>query len=701
MGVDFLFELGCEELPSKELLVFSEIFFKKILDGMKSFNILYEDKEIFLSSRRIAICIENIKVEKKVINNSLLRFGPLYSLSYDKLGNPTDILLNFIKNNDLSLKDIIISYHNDKKYVAYYTFLNKKKLKNLLSELISKSFFSLSFFKFMRWNLSNVMFIRPVRWLVCLLGKDIIDFMIYGLKSERITYGNKFFMKSKIYIDNPSLYKELLNKYYVIPNFFIRKKYVLDEIKKIEKNHNVHVIFSENLINEVISMVEWPRVLLGRFSKKFLTLPKEVIIEVLEVHQRCFALQDSQFCLIPYFIIVTNIVSNNFDKVIKDNEKSVYFKLNDANLFFNEDKKYSLISRYKDLNNIIFQEKLGSMKEKIYRIKCIIKTALVNPLSLNIDDVIRAIKLSKCDLLTEMVCAFPKLQGFIGYYYAIYNKEKMSVAIALKEQYFPRFSNDILPMSRIGIALSLADCLDTFVGIFLKYGEPKKSKDPFKLRRYALSLVRLLLNISYPFNLSFLINLAYDNYIRYNFIDFDNINIINKINDFVFDRFKYYHYKNGVNKSLLKSVFVSGKYCFYEINNKIEILKYFFDFKKECSFLISVCKRINNCLFKMPKIKFDNFVINESFFNSNFEFSLFRFLTFFEKKIKGFIYNKKCELLLKYLIELGKLLNNLLNHVRIVNNNNIIYLNRLALIKKSQKLFFEVSDFSLLELDKI
>ncbi|WP_338521512.1 glycine--tRNA ligase subunit beta [Candidatus Legionella polyplacis] len=699
MGVDFLFELGYEELPSKDLLVFSGIFFKKILDGIKSYNILYECKEIFLSSRRLAIYIKNIQEKKKAISGNFLRYGPLYGLSYDKLGQPTSILLNFIKNNNLSLQDITVAYYNNKKYVAYYTTLDKKKLRDLLSELILKSFSSLSSVKFMRWNLSNFVFIRPVRWLVFLLGKDVVDFMIYGLKSERFTYGNKFFMKSKIYIDHPSFYKKLLNKFYVIPNFFTRKQYILDEIKKIERNYNVHVIFSENLINEVTSTVEWPRVLLGKFSKKFLILPKEVIIEILEVNQRCFALQDSQFYLSPYFIIVTNIVGNNFDKVIRDNEKSVHFKLNDADFFFNEDKKYSLISRYRNLNNIIFQKDLGTLKEKIYRIRYIIETALANPLSLNINDVMRAIKLSKCDLLTEMVHEFPKLQGFVGYHYAICNRERMSVATALKEQYFPRFFNDTLPISRIGIALSLADCLDTFVGMFLKYGEPTKSKDPFKLRRYALSLVRLLLNISYPFNLSFLINLVYNTYIRCNFVNFDNIYTVNKMNNFILDRFKYYCYKNGVNKSLLESILIFNKDCFYEINNKIEILKQFFLFKKECGFLISVCKRINNFLLKIPKIKFNNFVIDELFFNSNFEFSLFKFLIVFEKKIKSLIYNKECELLLKYLVKLGKLLNDLLNHVKIMDNNNLIYFNRLSLIKRSQKLFFEVSNFSLLELD--
>lgn len=500
---DFLFELGCEELPSGSVLPLSKELAYNMKDALDKAQIAYEAIKSFATPRRLAILIS--KVAKEQPSQTTVKRGPAVAVAYDADGKPSPALLGFARSCGVGVDQLGRSKTDKGEWFIYESHSPGAPSETILPELVQQSLSALPIPKPMRWGAGDEEFSRPVHWAVMLWGKQIIKASVLGVATGRISYGHRFHHPQAVQIEHPGDYEQALYNASVVADFSKRRQLIVEQIEKTAAKARGHAVMPDELVTEVASIVEWPQALLAGFDPAFLEVPSEALIASMQSHQKCFALKDEKQQLMPLFITISNIESKKPEQVIAGNEKVMRARLSDAAFFFDQDKKQTLSRHLDAISKVIFQAKLGSLLDKSLRIQAIMEQ-FIQPLGLDREQAMRAAELSKCDLMTGMVGEFPELQGLMGYYYAKHDGEKLDVAIALNEQYLPRFSGDALPQSSLGFALSLADRLDTLVGIFAIGQKPTGMKDPFKLRRHALAIVRMLMNNPVALNLSQLIN---------------------------------------------------------------------------------------------------------------------------------------------------------------------------------------------------
>lgn len=506
---DFIFELGCEELPSGSVWPLVDEFANQLLAALDKAQLSYGEVKRFATPRRLAVLIHDLQAEQK--SQSMTRRGPAAVAAYDKDGKPTPALLGFAKSCGVELEKLTRIETDKGDWIVCEIQSSGKKTKDLIPELVSQTLASLPVPKPMRWGSGDDEFARPVHWAVMLYGDEVLHHHFLGIQTGRQSRGHRFHHPQSITISSPKNYATQMKEAFVLADFMLRKETIKEQVNQLAASVQATAIMPEDLLDEVTSIVEWPHALMANFEKEFLEVPAESLIASMQSHQKCFALKDKQGNLLPHFITVANIDSSNPQQVILGNERVMRARLSDAAFFFKQDKKNPLSQHIAATKNVVFQIKLGSLHDKAERVKALM-TYLSKSLSLSVQQAQRAAELSKCDLLTGMVGEFPELQGLMGSYYALHDGEEQSVADALNEQYMPRFAADNLPASDLGLALSLADRMDTLVGIFAIGQKPSGVKDPFKLRRHALAVVRLLISTPARLNLSTLIEKAISNY---------------------------------------------------------------------------------------------------------------------------------------------------------------------------------------------
>ena len=507
---DFLFELGCEELPSGAVWSLADELATYLLAALDKAKLSYGVVKRFATPRRIAITIYDLQVEQE--SQSITRRGPALVASYDTEGKPLPALIGFAKSCGVDVTQLT-KIHTDKgEWMVFETHTVGSKTKELLPALVSQSLASLTIAKPMRWGSGDVEFARPVHWAVMLLGDEVIDHEFLGVKTSRQSAGHRFHHPQQVTIASAKDYESQLQEAFVIADFSTRRHLIQVQVAQLAAAYQATAIMPEELLDEVTSIVEWPQALLAHFEEEFLEVPAEALIASMQSHQKCFALKDDKHStLLPYFITVANIASSKPEQVILGNEKVMRARLSDAMFFFRQDKKQTLSAHIPATQQVIFQTKLGSLYDKAIRVHALM-LHLCQALNIPQEQAVRAALLSKCDLMTGMVAEFPELQGLMGYYYALHDGEDIRVAKALDEQYMPRFSADRLPETDLGLALSLADRIDSLVGIFAIGQKPSGVKDPFKLRRHALAVVRLLISTPAAFNVTALIDEATAHY---------------------------------------------------------------------------------------------------------------------------------------------------------------------------------------------
>lgn len=485
-----LFEVGIEELPARFIDDAEKQLFEKTVQWFDQLRIQYETIETFSTPRRLAVRIKGVSDRQQSLTEEVR--GPSEKIAKDEEGNWTKAAIGFTKGQGMTTDDLYIQEVRGTRYTFVKKHTEGKKTIELLSQF-EDIIQSIHFPETMRWGTGTFRFSRPIRWLVALYNDQVVPLTVGGVHASNQTFGHRF-LGDKITLDHPLHYEEKMRKNFVIPKVEDRKKVILEQIAKLEQEQSFQIIVEEDLLQEVAHLVEYPTVFYGGFEETYLTLPEEVLITSMKEHQRYFYVQDKRGKMLPYFVGVRNGDNKALENVIRGNEKVLRARLSDAQFFYEEDQKISIDENLEKLKRVVFHEKLGTIAEKVVRVQETSEkiAKLLDLDAETIEKIKRAAQIAKFDLVTNMVNEFTELQGIMGEKYAISFGEDPAVAQAIREQYKPLSSEGTLPKSVIGSVLSIADKLDTIIGVISIGMKPTGSQDPYALRRQAIGILRIL-----------------------------------------------------------------------------------------------------------------------------------------------------------------------------------------------------------------
>lgn len=686
---DLLFELGTEELPSGAVFPLAESLATQIVANLAKAGVHHENVRFFATPRRLAVLIQG--VEESQPNQTISRRGPIFEAGRDANGQPTPALMGFAKSCCVSV-DALTTVETDKgKWWFYETITNGAQTKALLPGLIAASLAALSIPKPMRWGSGDIEFIRPVHWAVLLFGEEVVPCRVMGVETGRQSYGHRFHHPMAVDISSPLSYESTLKSAFVIADFAVRRQLIVEQIQALTQPAGFVEVMPPELLDEVTSIVEWPVALMAAFEDKFLDVPAEALIASMQSHQKCFALRSQNGDLVPYFITVSNINSRHPEQVIAGNEKVMRARLSDAAFFYHQDRRSPLSASREATAHVLFQAKLGTLFDKSERLSCLMRD-LVAPLSLDSTQAVRAAQLSKCDLMTGMVGEFPELQGLMGYYYALHDGEADAVAIALNEQYLPVSSVDKLPESTLGCALSLVDRLDTLVGAFAIGQKPTGVKDPFKLRRHALALARLLVHMEKAPSISTLIQYSLSAYGESLQIEPGSMQALHV---FILERMYAYYEGQGIRADVVNAARARQDDCLFDLDQRIKALQTF-ALREEAGSLSAACKRVNNILHHASWSD-ENERIDASLFQVPAEVELYQRLQQAEERVAPCYARRSYEEILTVLADLRTPVDAFFEHVMVMVDDDALKRNRLNLLASLQKLLQGVADISLFE----
>ncbi|WP_444996326.1 glycine--tRNA ligase subunit beta [Aliikangiella sp. IMCC44359] len=684
---DFLFELGCEELPPKALPKLAQALHKSVADAFQSLQLSFEDSEWFATPRRLAIRF--IQLDTAQADKTVEKLGPAVAAAFDSDGNAKPAALGFAKSNGVEIDQLSRKQTDKGERLAFVADVKGQTTHELIQEILQKAINQLPVPKAMRWGDSSNQFSRPVHWVLAIQGSKVLPVKLFGLEASNQTYGHRFHSPSSITLEQPKDYEAKLLEAKVVACFEARKAQIRIQVDKLANKANAIAVVNEDLLEEVSALVEWPVALLGNFDQEFLQVPAEALISSMAEHQKYFHLVDNKNQLMAHFITIANIESKNPDSVISGNEKVIRPRLADAKFFYDTDNKKPLDSHIEKLKTIVFQNKLGTLYDKTQRIKKLGK-AIAELLSADLSLVSRAAELCKCDLMTDMVYEFTDLQGIMGRYYATNNGEPEEVALAMDEIYMPRFAGDQLPETQTGLILALAERIDTLVGIFGIGQIPTGAKDPFALRRASLGVLRLIVEKSLRLDLAQLIDISIDT--------FENVDILpetkTKLLEFFAARSLAMYQEVNIGTQVINSVQVLNITQPLDFQNRIKAVENF-NQTSESHDLAEANKRVKNILEKSD-FNPNNIKIDESLFEAE-EIALYQTIN----EVSGFVDEQvssgNYQAALDKLASLKDVVNNFFDKVMINADDPKIRNNRLALITQLRNLFLGIADISLLQ----
>ena len=685
---NFLVEIGTEELPPKALRSLMEAFGKNLADGIDTALLSHGEIKTFASPRRLTVFIADL-AEKQNDQKSEQK-GPPISIAFDKAGKPTAAAKAFARKCGTTLDALGRNKTNKGEWLTSESLIKGKKLIDLLPSLIEKSLSALPIPRRMRWGASEVEFVRPLHWIVMLHGNQTIETSIMGIETGNQTWGHRFHSSGPITINSSDTYLDTLeHDGYVIADFDRRLKIIRDGVNKAATVAGGVVVSDDALYDEVAALVEWPVPIIGSFDKAFLELPREAIISTLTAHQRYFPIEDQTGNLLANFITIANLASKNPEQVRDGNERVIRPRLSDATFFWTNDKQSTLSSREAGLHKIVYQQGLGSLFDKSQRVAVIAKS-LAKTLKHDNTNVSRAALLAKCDLLTGMVGEFPTLQGIMGYYYAIVDGETEGVATAIREHYLPRFAGDNLPETIDGQLLAIADKLDTLAGIFSTDKKPSGNRDPFGLRRAALGVVRLLIECGIDIDLKELIQVAVNVQPEG---QLNNEKLTKELYVFVTDRLRRYFLDRdtSLTSETFEAVIAQQPTSLIDFDRRLVAVQTFARLEQAES-LASANKRIANILRKADFP--EGLVINKKLLSSDVELALFNFLENAQNKIAPMLAVKNYAEVLNELADLRDPIDQFFNEVMVMDEDQAVRNNRLALLSDLRALFLHVADIS-------
>jgi len=684
---NLLIELGTEELPPKSLRQLAESFASNVEAELQKAELTFDKVSWLASPRRLALVISNLSATQadKVVEKR----GPAVSVAFDAEGNATKAAQGWARSNGITVEQAERLVTAKGEWLLFKAEVKGKKVADLIPAIAAEALAKLPIPKPMRWGATSTQFIRPVHTVCMLFGKQLIQGELLGVESDRIIRGHRFLGEAELTINHADEYEALLDDSgKVIVDYERRKAIIREQVEAVAAHENGVAAIDEDLLEEVTSLVEWPVTLVGSFEEKFLEVPSEALIYTMKDHQKYFPVLDKEGKLLPRFIFVSNIVSRDPVQVIEGNEKVVRPRLADAEFFFETDKKKTLESRLESLATVLFQKQLGTLKEKSERISGVAAEVAVK---INADSTHaqRAGLLSKTDLMTEMVLECPDVQGIMGMYYARFDGENEEVAIALNEQYLPRFAGDKLPTSLVACAVSLADKLDTLVGIFGIGQAPKGAADPFALRRAAIGLLRIIKDKELDLDIVELVEIAKAQYAD----KLTNDNVVNDVVDFLFARFRATYQANGFTVELIQSVLDRRPTKPVDFEKRIQAVAKFQELP-EAAPIAAANKRISNIL---AKVKGEiNAEVDSKLFEEDAEKALAEKLGSLEAKLSPLFAAGDYEAALFELASLQAPVDQFFDSVMVMAENEAVKQNRLALLNRLRNLFLQVADVSVL-----
>lgn len=684
---DLLIEIGTEELPPKQLKFLAQTFGDNIKRGLKKIDLESGELKVFATPRRIAMYLQDVEVQQR--NQFVEKRGPALKACFDSEGNPTLACLGFVNACGGTVEQLTIEETDKGSWVFFRQELPGKPTAALLPAVIQQALAQLPVAKPMRWGNHAWEFVRPVHWLLILLGVDVIDAEILGQKSDRYTRGHRFMHPEPILLVHARDYEPKLEKEgFVIPDFEKRKQIISQKISELAATKG-ELLTDTALLEEVTALVEWPVPLLAEFDPKFLEVPPEAIISAMKNHQKCFAVLNKEQQLQPYFITVSNIESKEPERVIVGNERVMRARLSDAQFFYHSDLQHSLESRLQELQKVIYQQKLGTLFNKAERIAHL-AGFLAHQLQNDSQLAERAGLLCKTDLVSAMVGEFPELQGYMGYYYALRDDEPKAVAVAIREHYQPRYAGDRLPESILGSIVAIADRIDTLIGLFGIHQPPSGEKDPYGLRRAALGVLRILIEKQLPLDLYSILTHAFD---LYNHV-LTNPNTVQQSFDFMMERLRTWYGDREVETEVFNAVLAKMPTKPLDFHERILAIQHFKELP-EAKGLAAANKRVGNIL-KDQTGEWQNHPINPDLLQQDAEKSLLSALEAKNKEVEELFNQGKYTEAMTLLAALRSPIDNFFDQVMVMVEDENLRNNRLALLGRLQHLFLHVADISML-----
>ena len=687
---NLLIELFTEELPPDSLESLSDQFGKTITSELLSKNLIAtSDFQTYATPRRIAVNIKSV-IKEAEDEERLIKLMP-YSVGFDEHNNPTQPLIKKLSSIDeaIKTKDLEIIEENNKKFIYVLKKIKGFRLEDSLGDIIKNALKKLAIKKVMSYQLkdgwTSVNFVRPMRGLIVLHGKQILNVSILGCSSSNTTLGHRFESKKEIItIKHADNYEETLaTEGNVITCFDKRKTKIKTDIKVAlsELGEDFYITEDEALTDEVTSLVEMPNILIGNFEEKFLSIPEECLTLTMKTNQKYFPIFNKKSGLTNRFIIVSNISPENSDQVTHGNEKVIRPRLADAEFFYDEDKKLGLSTFCEKLENVIYHNKLGSQNDRAVRVarKLQYLTKSLN-LKFNID-LEQLCLFSKADLISLMVSEFPKLQGIMGRYYALNENKNKNFANAIEDHYKPRFSNDSLPRDELGFMLAIADKFTTLIDLFSINEIPTGEKDPFGLRRNTIGVIRLITEKKLPININTLIDAFLDK----------NDSARASLTNFFYERLFNYLKDLGYSNEMVDALVSSKPAQIHDILERLQAISEFIKLK-ESDTLSSVNKRVSNILKKADKIT--NNPVDVSLLIENEEIMLHKVLLDLEPKINQCLDKNDFVSALKNLVILNAPINNFFEKVMVNTDDTKIKNNRYSLLYKLRQNLNSVADIS-------
>lgn len=688
MQKTFLVEIGTEELPPKSLRTLAESFAANFIEQLDNANLEHGEVLWYASPRRLALKILNLNDTQP--DSQIVKRGPAVSAAFDQAGNPTKAAEGWARGCGITVDQAERIQTDKGEWLSFTQNQKGQPVVNLLCDMVKNALNKLPIPKPMRWAARQVEFIRPSHTVTMLYGDELVPGTILDIDSARVIRGHRFMGEQEFTIDNADQYPEILEQRgKVIADYDKRKLIIQQQAEAAAAKLNGKADLTDSLLEEVSSLVEWPVVLTAKFEERFLDVPAESLVYTMKGDQKYFPVYDKQGKLLPNFIFVANIESKDPQVVIAGNEKVVRPRLADAEFFYKTDLKQRLEDRLPRLETVLFQQQLGTVKDKALRIESL-SGFIAEQIGADVAQAKRAGKLTKCDLVTNTVFEFPETQGIMGRYLALKDGESVEVATAIEEQYKPRFSGDELPSTAVSCAVSIAEKMDTLAGIFGIGQHPKGDKDPFALRRAAIGVLRIIVEKNLPLDLIALSEFAVSLYGD----KLNNQNVVTDIVSFMQGRFRAWYQELGFTIDTIQAVLALNPTKPADFDARVKAVTHFRTLP-EASSLAEANKRVSNILSKAELAIPDS--VNASLLEAGAEGELAKHVAVLMDKLAPYFNQGRYQDALVELSTLKAPVDEFFASVMVMVNDEKIKLNRLSLLKKLQSLFLKVADISLLQ----
>ena len=677
-----LLEIGTEEIPAR--------FLPPAIADLKNIaaavfaehRISYSEIRSYATPRRLVLILKGVAA----VQNDAVRevFGPSKKVAFDEQGNPTKAATGFAASLGLPVSELVIKTKGKGEYVAAVISESGMETRAALPAIFRKIILSLRFPKSMRWGSGSMLFVRPIHWLVTLYGKDTISVEIDGIKGGNMTRGHRFLSPAAFQIREVNTYINVLEKNFVILDQEKREKAIRSGIDDLAARSGGRPVADDGLLETVNFLVEYPVPVLCSFDRRYLKLPKELLITVMKDHQKYFGIQDDEGSLLNSFIVISNTRAENGDTVRTGAERVIKARFDDAKFYFHEDKKMSLGDRVAHLKNVTFHDKLGSLFDKAER-TVTIASFLADKLDPALKErLVRAAILAKADLITGVVREFPELQGILGRYYAVHDDEDKGVSLALEEQYLPKSFGGRLPETDLGALLSLSDKIDNIASFFSIGLMPTGSEDPFALRRQAMGVVSILTERGYELSLQEIFERALQEVPIKSGRD-----AAGEILNFMEQRMEFMLSSKEYTQDLIKAVLPLSRSCpLKAVLGRIEALRRFREEDIFPSFILAI-KRVNNIIPKkvLPPLR-DNLLVQDE------EKNLYASFLEVRERTSALIEKEQFAQCLAVFSGITPAVNGFFDKVLVMDKQEEIKLNRLALLKEVWAAASQLADFS-------